>query len=144
RGSDAMSLRLYELLLCTSVGIAVRQGTTIRASRGAVEPLGLEDSEGLLPVGSRSFHGYRLLHEYFAFPNRFLFAQLTGLRDCVKQCSAQEIEIVVALDRHDPAIEAAIGLDHVSLFCTPAINLFPKKADRIHLSDRDHEYHVLA
>jgi type VI secretion system protein ImpG len=29
------------------------------------------------------------------------------------------------------------------LFCTPAINLFPKRADRIHLSDKTHEYHVV-
>jgi type VI secretion system protein ImpG len=32
---------------------------------------------------------------------------------------------------------------HFALFCTPAINLFPKRADRIHLSDKTHEYHVV-
>jgi type VI secretion system protein ImpG len=147
RGSDAMSLRLYELLVCASIGIAGRsptENTMAGPLRGSVRPVGLEDDQGLLPVGSRSFHGYRLLHEYFAFPSRFLLAELTGLRDFVKPCTTQDIEIVVALDRHEPAIEAATTADSVSLFCTPAINLFPKKADRIHLSDREHEYHVVA
>ncbi len=30
-----------------------------------------------------------------------------------------------------------------SLFCTPAINLFSKRSDRIHLDKRNHEYHVV-
>ena len=54
------------------------------------------------------------------------------------------MEIVVALDRHEPAVESSINLEHVALFCTPAVNLFPKRVDRIHLSDSDHEYHVVA
>ena len=33
---------------------------------------------------------------------------------------------------------------NLALFCTPAINLFPKRADRIHVSDSAHEYHVVA
>jgi type VI secretion system protein ImpG len=146
RGGDAASLRLYELLMSGSVGIAARQPnetTTVKAPRGSVQPVGLEDDEGLLPSGPRAFHGYRLLHEYFAFPNRFLFVELTGLRDCLQGCSGQEIELVVALDRHEPAIESATRVDQLSLFCTPAINLFPKKADRIHLVDTDNEYHVI-
>jgi type VI secretion system protein ImpG len=160
RGSDAMSLRLYELLLCASVGVAVRDlagasaagtregsgrhGTLVRAAGAVVAPAGLKDDETLLPSGSRSFQGYRLLHEYFAFPNRFLFVEIAGLRDRIQRCAGQELEIVVAQDRHEPAVEAAIAVDHVALFCTPAVNLFPKKADRIHLTDRDHEYHVVA
>jgi type VI secretion system protein ImpG len=147
RGSDAMSLRLYELLVCGSVGVGGRspsENAITGSLVGTVRPLGLDDDQSLLPSVARSFHGYRLLHEYFAFPNRFLFAELSGLRDCVRRCNGQEIELVVALDRHDPAIEAAINADHLSLFCAPAINLFPRKADRIHLNDREHEYHVVA
>ena len=33
---------------------------------------------------------------------------------------------------------------NVSLFSVPAVNLFPKRADRIQLSDADHEYHLVA
>ena len=61
----------------------------------------------------------------------------------VKRCDGHELELIVLFDRHEPALEAAVGAAHFMLFCTPAINLFPKRADRIHLSDRDNEYHVI-
>jgi type VI secretion system protein ImpG len=147
RGSDAVSLRLFELLVCGTVGLASREtgaSAFTRLPGATVRPAGLNDSEALLPCGPRAFHGYRLLHEYFAFPSRFLFGELVDLAAGVRQCRGQEIEIVVALDRHDAAVESAMSPSNLALFCTPAINLFPKKADRIHLTDRDHEYHVVA
>ena len=98
----------------------------------------------LLPRGPRTFDGYRLLHEYFAFPNRFLFSELTGLNAGLRQCATQEVDVLVVLDRYDTSVESALSATHLCLFCTPAVNLFPKTADRIHLSDRDHEYHVIA
>ena len=33
----------------------------------------------MLPYPRRSFVGYRLLQEYFCFPQKFLFLDLTGL-----------------------------------------------------------------
>ena len=47
-------------------------------------------------------------------------------------------------DAHDPALENAVESSNIALFCTPAVNLFPRRADRIHLSDKQHEYHVVA
>lgn len=147
RGSDSVSLRLFELLICGSVGVVARDvaGKSVTKLPGAgVRPLGFGDDEALLPFGPRGFQGYRLLHEYFAFPNRFLFADLFGFSAGLRACRSQEVELVVALDRHDATLESAITPSLLSLFCTPAINLFPKKADRIHLTDREHEYHVVA
>ena len=51
---------------------------------------------------------------------------------------------MVLLDRHDPVVERGVTAELVALHCTPAINLFPRRADRIHLTDRVHEYHLLA
>jgi type VI secretion system protein ImpG len=147
RGTDPVSLRLFELLVCSSLGLVLREpGTTGRETwvQSPVRALGLDDGEALLPCGPRTFHGYRLLHEYFAFPSRYLFAELSDLAPGVRQCRGNEIEIVIALDRHEPTLEAAVNASNVALFCTPAINLFPKKADRINLNDGDSEYHVVA
>ncbi len=105
--------------------------------------LGLEDSEALLPVGARSFQGYRLLHEYFAFPQRYLFARMDGLAEGVRRCDAAEIELMIGLSRHEPSLESAATASAVALFCVPAVNLFPRTADRITLNDRDHEYNVV-
>lgn len=146
RGGDVVTYRLHEALLGASVGIAIRdpngQGAT--AFGGEVRPLGFEDSEALLPSGPRAFQGYRLLHEYMAFPGRFFFAECAGIGASIKACASRDLEIVVALDRIEPGLEASVTSSYVGLFCTPAVNLFPKKADRIQLSDADHEHHVVA
>jgi type VI secretion system protein ImpG len=146
RGADPTSLRLFELLLASVKSVSVREpgSTSVHRVPGAsMHPLGLADDEALLPCGPRSFQGYRLLHEYFAFPQRFLFAEIAGLGPGIRACRGNEIEVVLAVDRHDPGVETGIGTSQVALFCTPAANLFPKKTDRIHLSDRESEYHVV-
>ncbi len=145
RGADSVALRLFELFVAGGIGVATRppSGSWTRLDAATIGPVGLEDTEALLPRGARGFQGHRLLHEYFAFPSRFLFAKFDGLAPGIAACESNEIELLLALDRHDPALESAATASTVSLFCTPAINLFPKRADRIHLSDRDHEYQVV-
>jgi type VI secretion system protein ImpG len=148
RGGDAVSMRVFEMLACSSLGLIVRDPGAASSPRTVihadVRAMGLEDAEALLPCGPRTFQGHRLLHEYFAFPDRYLFVELRDLGPAVRQCKGQELEIIVALDRHEPELESAITASHLALYCTPAINLFPKKADRIQLTDRDSEYHVVA
>jgi type VI secretion system protein ImpG len=110
---------------------------------GTFRPVGFGDGEALLPPSARSFQGYRLLHEYFAFPSRFMFAELSGMRSALSRCQGEEIEIVTLLDAADPVLDGAIDTTHLALYATPAINLFPRRADRIHLTEQDHEYHVV-
>jgi type VI secretion system protein ImpG len=148
-GNDDVAMRLYEQLLAASVAVVVlprgRKGGahTIVREQPCVAALGFEDEHALLPYGPRSFSGYRLLHEYFAFPSRFMFAELRGLQAALRTCPDSQVEILVLLEREDSALEGVISASRLQLFCAPAINLFPRKADRIHLSDRDHEYHVV-
>ncbi|MBN1610137.1 MAG: type VI secretion system baseplate subunit TssF [Polyangiaceae bacterium] len=146
-GPEQMSMRMYELIFGGAQALLVRSPTgddepTIVVDQ-PVRPLGFEDEQALLPYGPRSFQGYRLLHEYFAMPSRFLFAELSGLLPGVARCKGTELEVIVLLDRHDSSIEAAVTPAHFEPFCTPAINLFPKRVDRIHLSNRAHQYHVV-
>ena len=49
------------------------RGAVHRCRAASVQPVGFEDDEAMLPVTPRGFSGYRLLQEYFAFPQRFLF-----------------------------------------------------------------------
>jgi type VI secretion system protein ImpG len=91
----------------------------------------------------RSFQGYRLLHEYFAFPARFLFVELCGLLPAVRRCAEGELELVVLLGAFDRSLAASVNASHLRLFCAPAINLFPLGTDRIHLTDAASEHHVV-
>ncbi len=147
RGADAVTWRLFELVVSGAIGLATRDpksGPWTRVDGAKIEPFGAEDNAALLPAGPRAFQGYRLLHEYFAFPERFLFARMSGLLAGIRECKGNEVEILVALDRADPLLEPVVTASNVSLFSTPAVNLFPKRADRVQLSDADHEYHLVA
>ncbi|RAR57596.1 type VI secretion system protein ImpG [Paraburkholderia unamae] len=149
RGADALPTRIYERLLASTVGVVVmpasRPATWHRLlPANAVRPLGFEDDEALLPVGRQSFQGFRLLQEYFAFAQRFLFVGIEGLLPALRQCAANEVEIVVLLNRADPLLEQTLDASNFSLYCTPAVNLFPRRTDRIALNPTQFEYQVIA
>lgn len=147
RGPEQLGMRLYELLAGGAVGIVGRDGNGKRCGfvpDSPLRPQGFADDEALLNYDLRSFHGYRLLHEYFALPQRYLFVELQQLAHIVKNCTTSELELAVLLDRRNASVEAVVSAEHLALFCTPAVNLFPKRADRIHLNERENEYHVVA
>ena len=139
--------RLYEQIMADCVGFYVRsmsQGAQVHFRPAAkVRPVGYEDDEALLPVSQRSFQGYRLVQEYFAFPERFMFFALEDLQEAVRNCEGDELEIFIALSRAQPALENAVDGSHFRLFCTPAINLFTRSADRIHANPFDTEHHLV-
>lgn len=145
-GADTVTMRLYELLVGHSVGVVVREpgGAPLHAGDGsALRALGFGNDHSLLPSSRRSFEGYRLLHEYFAFPSRFMFVELSGLRPGFARAGGQSVEVVVLLDDAEPALESAVDASRFALYCTPAINLFPKTADRIHLDTRSPDHLVV-
>ena len=61
----------------------------------------------------------------------------------VRRCTGDTLDVVVLLDRNDSFLENAIDASQFSLFCTPAVNLFEKRCDRIHLTERQNDYHVV-
>ena len=139
--------RLYEQIVADCVGFYVRstrQGAAVHfRSAASVRQLGFEDDEALLPVSHRTFQGYRLVQEYFTFPERFMFFALDDLKDAVQRCDGDELEIYIAMGRAQPALENAVDASHFRLFCTPAINLFTRSADRIHVDPFDTEHHLV-
>jgi type VI secretion system protein ImpG len=148
RGSEQIPGRLYEQLLAQGRALVVRPpGRPIPWQEvlpaACIGRVGFEDEESLFPIGPRSFAGYRLLREYFAFPQRFLFVDLRGLLAAARRCGGPELEVVVLLAQGDPALASGIDAGNFALFCTPAINLFPRRADRIHLDTARHEHHLV-
>jgi type VI secretion system protein ImpG len=149
RGGDELTMRVYEQLVGNVVASALRAPGNHRdapysvVAAPATAALGFDDNQALLPYGPRSFQGYRLLQEYFAFPSRFLFVELRDLAAGVRKCKGNELEIVLFLDRHDPSLEGTLSTSHFALYCAPAVNLFPRRADRIHLTESSNEYHVV-
>jgi type VI secretion system protein ImpG len=148
RGGDRVAMGLYEHLLGNAVRVVVRSSDGDATTRttlpgGAIHRRGFSDEDAVLPWSPRSFQGYRLLREYFTLPERFMFAEIHGLRAAFQRCAGEKAEIIVLFDRSDPVLEDVVNRDRVALYCTPVINLFPKRADRVHLSDAVHEHHVV-
>lgn len=146
-GDEGVAHRVYEQLIANCTAVVVQTTAkrnpkyeVLRAS--VVQPMGLSDDEALLPVSPRAFGGYRLVKEYAAFPERFLFVQVQGLSAALKRMDTDEIELLFVLDRIDTTLEKTLDATSFSLFCTPAVNLFPKRADRIEVNRRDHELHI--
>ena len=146
-GPEVARMRLYEQLSAHVVGIVARPtGRPIpwqeRLRPTALEPAGFEPHEALLPPLPQTFDGYRLLQEYYALPDRFLFFTLRGLDRAAIRCTGSELEIVILLGHAEPAL-AAIGPAHMALHCTPAINLFPKRSDRVNIDAARDEHLVI-
>ncbi|WP_322029015.1 type VI secretion system baseplate subunit TssF [Paraburkholderia sp. J76] len=140
RGSDGVAAKLHELLIGSTLGIATPGGVLPPSS---LRPLGFSDEEALLPVSGQSFPGYRLLQEYFAFSQRFMFFGIDGLRPHFARCNSNEIELVILLSKGDTALEQRIDHENFALHCTPAINLFARRADRIAVTGEQFEHHVV-
>ena len=146
-GADEQPFKLYEQLLGNACAVFARQpdgGWIERLPVDALKPCGFDDREAAMPVVPQAFQGYRLLQEYFALPQRYLFVDVTALGTAVSRCSGQELELVVLFDRFDQSLEGSVGPQQFVPFCTPAINLFARRVDRVHVSDRVNEHHVIA
>ncbi len=146
-GTGSLPAQLYELIIGHGAAVVVKdkgdEGSTHVLHKSTIEAMGFAGDEALLPFSAPSFQGYRLLQEYFALPQRFQFVQLRQLQSALRHCSGNEIEIVVLFDCARDELEDVVGKDHFRLFCTPAINLFPKRTDRIHLEQYSHEHHLV-
>ena len=147
-GPESARVRLYEQLIANVAAIYVRPTERPlpwqeRLEPEALQAQGFAPEQALLPRAPQSFDGYRLLQEYYAMPERFLFVELGGLGRVVPRCTGREVEILLLLNRSEPVLAAAFGTDQFALFATPAINLFPKRSDRINLTEHDAEYHIV-
>ena len=148
RGTGELPMQLYEQLIANSFAICVQETGKPRKWRriiknNPIKRLGFEDHQALLNYSPRSFQGYRLLQEYFVFPERFMFAELTGLRDAIKNYEGDELDFIIMLDRSHSSLINAVEKSQFSLFCSPAINLFPKRVDRIHVTQQHSEFHIV-
>ena len=105
-GRDDVANKLHELCLAHGLGALVLPGKGAPRwheflPASSIRPVGFTDEQALLPVALRSFQGYRLLQEYFSFPQRFRFFELSGLRPGVARTDGDEIELVILLGRGD-------------------------------------------
>ena len=147
-GTDDVASHLQELIHEALLGIVVhdpKDPTKVwgHFTADALRAEGYEQSQALLPYSHRAFQGYRLLHEYFAFPARFRFFSINGLRDALKMAKGSSVAITLLLKKAQPKLESVVNHRNFLLHCVPAINLLVRHADRIHVSPETNEFHLV-
>lgn len=136
-GDPRTCFTLY-LLLAAHVGeVRVSDGGTggkrreMALSAKAVRAAGLDRNEAVLPYPQLSFPGYRLLQEYFAFKERFLFVDVHGLDRAVRELELTNVlELSMTFNRRLDSFPL-VSPENVRLHCVPIINLFEHSADPI-------------
>ncbi|MET0645148.1 MAG: type VI secretion system baseplate subunit TssF [Pyrinomonadaceae bacterium] len=157
-GEPQLTHALYEMIFNHASGVELRaasKAATPRATRNrsqpasvelpasVLSPVGFAPEEGMLPYSARSFAGYRLLTEYFTFPEKFLFFDVGGLGEAARRGGfGDEFSLLIRLRDVAPP-SGQVTAAAFQLGCTPVINLFRRVAEPIQLTHLQHEYRVV-
>jgi type VI secretion system protein ImpG len=154
-GGDTQAAHwIYELLFNHVSQVLLRcqdksgKWSSVPLAPGSILEAGFGREEAILPYAETSFQGYRLLQEYFCFPQKFLFFDLTELDRISTGPFSERLEIVILLEQFQRAeratlLESAVSADTFQLGCTPVVNLFEQCAEPIRVSHTKTEYPVI-
>jgi len=145
---------LYEILFANTVDVLLLDKSSKRpVSLGidALESVGFDAEEEVLPYPPNALPGYRLLQEYFNFQQKFLFFDVQHLarRSCASTGSfnakieSDTLDLLFVLNDL-PQPEPSILARNFRLGCTPVINLFQKTSEPIRLDHLQVEYRLVA
>ena len=153
-GESTLVHTLYELLCNNCVQVVARdlspkaRKEAIALPPNSLVPAGFDRNEGVLPYPGNSFSGYRLFQEYFYFPEKFFFLELTGLEELTRNGFGTKVELVFLISpfersERQQALELNVSEKTIALNCSPIVNLFPVTADPILLDQTHFEYQVV-
>ena len=117
-------------------------------AKDCIRPVGFRAEEGLYPYPANTFTGYRLLQEYFCFPEKFLFVEVNSLdqgfhrRNLSAFQGTDEFELHFVMPEIPEAFES-FRVENWQMFCTPVVNLFQKDATPLTLNHKQTEYRVI-
>ncbi|UDL04786.1 type VI secretion system baseplate subunit TssF [Marinobacter sp. CA1] len=145
-GQTHLSNELYDLIHRSGVGFAVVPTHDTRQIRffgtKQLQPVGFEPEDALVPYRKRSFDGFRLLVEFFLFPEKFLFADLAGLAGTWPE--HDEVDLYIYLGEQSSEQEKSFVPEHMRLWCVPAVNLFDESLEPVANDDSNHEHRLVS
>ena len=146
-GDEKIASQLFELIHSQTAATVICPVNNTQAplsmSSPGVRYEGLNPEQTLLPMMWHSFHGHNLIHEYFSLPSRFYFFALTGLQNALKNHVNNTVEIILLLKNVPEGLSHHVDASQFGLYCSPAINLFEKQADRIEVNRKQTEFHLV-
>jgi type VI secretion system protein ImpG len=125
-------------------------GRWIALAKTPLGAAGYGDDESLIPFAARSHPAYRLLTEYFCFPEKFNFFDIdVAAMAAALPAGARSITLHLALaglrtDSNTARMLGTLSTNSVLLGCTPVVNLFSQRGEPIRLTHTAASYPVLA
>jgi type VI secretion system protein ImpG len=149
-GSPSQVTALRETLIGRTVGTLVQtgpHGPWVADDNARPRQVGLDEDEALIDFDARSHPAYRLLTEYFAFPEKFNFIDLP-LPHAAQRASGASLTLHFPLaglrsDSDDARLLELTEPQQLKLHCVPVINLFSTRADPIRVTHTATTYPVL-
>jgi type VI secretion system protein ImpG len=96
----------------------------------------------ILPYCKQNFSGFRLLQEYFSFPEKFFFIDINGLNTFQSTGDTFPFEIKIDFSRR-MLQEKYPGINNILLHCSPVVNLFQRQTEEVIVSQRLPEYYIV-
>ncbi len=138
---------LYEALFVNVKDVALAASLSDTNAQpmgsGCLRQVGFAADEAMLPYSPRSFGGYRLLTEFFAFPSKFLFFDVEGLDARALRGVGSSLHILFYFDRLPRGLEPSfVTASSFQLGCVPVVNLYRKRAEPVQLTQTQTEVRV--
>ncbi len=134
---------LYEALLNQVREVAIRPVGQAQPTRtlpaSCIRPVGFEPAEDVLPWDRHAHAAYRLIQEYFVFPEKFMFVDLEGLGDLGDGAEAELLFLLATPPRRRLTLDARV----FQLNCTPIINLFRRTTEPVRIDHTRVDYRLV-
>jgi len=148
---DAISsfpLQVLDNIFNKSTGFSLKTGNDFIEITNPFEVVGFDETESLLPIDQHTHHAYRLLMEYFCFPEKFnyLNLNLNFLKHLPAEQNEFEVRIHLKLNLNDQACirnYAELNVANFKLFSAPVVNLFNKQAEPQKINHKQLEYSLV-
>ncbi|MFZ7236309.1 type VI secretion system baseplate subunit TssF [Avibacterium gallinarum] len=103
-------------------------------------PAGFNKEDALLPYPKNAYSGYRILQEYFCFPESFMFFDVNGIAPLPNTLDESN-QFILNLYFSEPlSSDVQIRKSTFRLHCTPAINLFKHSCEPLRFDGDKDEY----
>ncbi len=103
---------------------------------------GFKEKNAVLPYPVQSFPAFRYLQEFFMLPERFCQVEMPGFENWTTRGTGQKFSIEISLENL-PEDLPSFSSQHLHLFATPAVNIFPMDGKPINLNLRKDKYTIV-
>ncbi len=130
-------------LLGVGVGTGPDDPRAVLLPPSALRLMGLADDELLLPQTAVASLAYAGLQEHFAYPQKHLFVEISGLAARTLDIDGGKLELFLYFDKLSPELERVVRPEDFDLFACPAINLFEMESEPVQIDHSQIEYRII-